>query len=236
MALILNIETATEVCSVALANEEGVLDYQENTEGKSHASLLTTFVDALLKNNNILPCHLDAIAVSSGPGSYTGLRIGVSAAKGLCYGANKPLLSIPTLQCMAYGFITQLSEDKKSEYKDAWLCPMIDARRLEVYMAFFDLTGDFRSEIRAEIIDENSFDQILGKRKILLFGNGSDKCKSIIHHPNAIFHQGFLPSAKDMTVLSQKDYENKKFMDVAYFEPYYLKDFVATVPKNKVLK
>ena len=236
MALILNIETATEVCSVALADEKGLKDHLVNTEGRSHAALLTTFVDTILKKNNILPDQLDAIAVSSGPGSYTGLRIGVSAAKGLCYGTGKPLLSIPTLQCMAYGFIGHIPEVQKHSYKDVWLCPMIDARRLEVYTAFFDMNGVFQSEISAAIIDEKSFNQVLTERKVIFFGNGSDKCKTIIQHSNAIFHEGFLPSAMDMAALSQQHYLEKKFMDVAYFEPFYLKDFVDTVPKNKVLK
>ena len=236
MALILNIETATEVCSVALADEKGLIDYRENTEGKSHAALLTTFVEALLQHNNILPNQLDAVAVSSGPGSYTGLRIGVSATKGICYGVNKPLLSLSTLQCMAHGFIKQLSVEQTIAYENAWFCPMIDARRLEVYTAFFDIRGNSQTEISAEIIDETSFIQVLDQRKIIFFGNGSDKCKDILLHSNAFFYPGFLTSAKDMIELSQKEYLKKNFMDVAYFEPYYLKDFVATIPKNKVLK
>ena len=173
MALILNVETATEICSVALSDVNGLVDFRENTEGKSHASLLTVFVEDILKKNNILPNQLDAVAVSSGPGSYTGLRIGVSAAKGLCYGTGKPLISISTLQCMVYGFINQLTDNKIDEYKDALLCPMIDARRLEVYTALFDINGNSQSEITAEIIQESSYNQILENRKILFFGNGS---------------------------------------------------------------
>jgi tRNA threonylcarbamoyladenosine biosynthesis protein TsaB len=235
MALILNIETATEICSVALSNEHGLVDFRENTEGMLHASLLTVFVEDILKKNNVLPKQLDAIAVSAGPGSYTGLRIGVSASKGLCYGINKPLISVSTMQSMAYGFINQLSENKRDEFSQAWLCPMIDARRLEVYTAFFDIKGEFQSEVTATIIDETSYNQIFKTRKVIFFGNGSDKCKEIIKNENALFVSGFTSSARDMIKLSQQNYDDQNFKDVAYFEPYYLKEFVATTPKNKVL-
>jgi tRNA threonylcarbamoyladenosine biosynthesis protein TsaB len=236
MALILNIETATEVCSVALTNAEGVVDFRENIEGRSHAALLTTFIDDIFHKNMIQPHQLYAIAVSSGPGSYTGLRIGVSVAKGLCYGANVPLIPISTLQSMAFGFIANLPDTLKNEHEDVLYCPMIDARRLEVYTALFNSQGAFQSSITAEIINENSFYHILAQKKVFFFGNGSDKCNGLIKHPNAIFYSGFYPSAKDMAKLSEQAYEEKKFTDIAYFEPYYLKDFIATTPKNKVLK
>jgi tRNA threonylcarbamoyladenosine biosynthesis protein TsaB len=235
MALILNIETATEVCSVAIATENGLVDYMENTEGRSHAALLTQFVEKILTKNNIVPNQLDAVAISSGPGSYTGLRIGVSAAKGFCFGADKPLISVSTLQIMFFSFLEGFNPEQAS-LENAWFCPMIDARRLEVYTAFFNRQGEFQSEITAEIIDENSFNDILSVRKIVFFGNGSDKCASIIKHPNAVFCSGVYPSAKNMVQLSEQKFKNKNFEDVAYFEPYYLKDFVATTPKNKVLK
>jgi tRNA threonylcarbamoyladenosine biosynthesis protein TsaB len=235
MALILNIETATEVCSVALATENGLVDYVENTEGRSHAALLTQFIEKILAKNNIIPSQLSAVAISSGPGSYTGLRIGVSAAKGLCFGADKPLISISTLQCMVYGLVEHLIMEQ-AEIENTWFCPMIDARRLEVYTAFFDSKGSPQSDISAVIIDENSFNQILSQRKVFFFGNGSEKCAEIINHPNAVFYKGIYPSAKNMIKLSEQKYQNKNFEDVAYFEPYYLKDFVATTPKNKVLK
>jgi len=236
MALILNIETATEVCSVALATDGKLIDYLENTEGKSHAALLTVFIEELLKKNKVSPKQLDAIAVSSGPGSYTGLRIGVSVTKGLCYGTSKPLIAVSTLQSMAIGFIHQLAAEQKSEFSNTWFCPMIDARRLEVYTALFDGKGEFQSEISAKIIDEASFGAIIREKKVVFFGNGSDKCKDIIKHPNAIFQSGFCASAKDMIGLSVQEFRRKNFKDVAYFEPYYLKDFVATIPRNKVLK
>jgi tRNA threonylcarbamoyladenosine biosynthesis protein TsaB len=235
MALILYIETATEVCSVALANEKGVVDFRENTEGRSHASLLTLFIEDILKAHNIPARQLDAVAVSSGPGSYTGLRIGVSAAKGICYGANVPLIAIPTLLSMACGFMARPSLFPEPG-ENAWYCPMIDARRLEVYTAFFDQRGVMQSEVSAQVIDENSFAGILSSRKVVFFGNGSDKCKEIITHPNAEFCPGFVPSAKNMVTTAEQRFREKKFEDVAYFEPYYLKDFIATVPKNKVLK
>jgi universal bacterial protein YeaZ len=236
MALILNIETATEVCSVALSQDDSLVDFRENTEGKSHASLLTLFVDDILKKNNLAVSQLDAVAVSAGPGSYTGLRIGISAAKGLCYGSGKPLVSVSTLQSMAYRFINQLTDVQKDDYKEALLCPMIDARRLEVYTALFDSSGNFQSGISAEIIDENSFAQTLKERKIVFFGNGSDKCQEVIRNNNAIFIKGIYPSAIDMKTLSLKEYNAQNFKDVAYYEPYYLKEFVATTPKNKVIK
>lgn len=237
MALILNLETATEVCSVALASEDGLVDYIENTEGRSHAALLTQFVEKILHRNHVTPSQLDAIAISSGPGSYTGLRIGVSAAKGLCFGAGKPLISVSTLQCIFFNLMEHITGEQKSEYENAWFCAMIDAKRLEVYTALFDSTGMPQTEITAEIVDEqHSFGHILSERKVVFFGNGSDKCHEIIKHANAVFRSGLYPSAKNMIGLSEQKFQNKEFEDVAYFEPFYLKDFVATTPKNKVLK
>jgi tRNA threonylcarbamoyladenosine biosynthesis protein TsaB len=232
MDLILNIETATEVCSVALADSKGLIDFQENTEGKSHAAMLTVLIENLLNKNKITLNQLDAVAVSMGPGSYTGLRIGVSVSKGICYGANKPLIAVPTLQSMTYGFIQKTGVSNRG----GWYCPMIDARRLEVFTAFFDDKLRFQSEISAEIIDENSFAEILSEREVFFFGNGSDKCEALLKHYNARFYSGFQASAKDMITLSENLFQQKEFKDVAYFEPYYLKDFVATILKNKVLK
>jgi tRNA threonylcarbamoyladenosine biosynthesis protein TsaB len=232
MGLILNIETATEVCSVALADEKGLIDFQENTEGKSHAAMLTVLIENLLNKNRITLHQLDAVAVSMGPGSYTGLRIGVSVCKGICYGVNKPLIAIPTLQSMTCGFIQKTGVSNRG----GWYCPMIDARRLEVFTAFFDDKLRFQSKISAEIIDENSFAEILSEREVYFFGNGSDKCAALLKHSNARFYRGFQASAKDMIPISEILFQQKEFKDIAYFEPYYLKDFVATIPKNKVLK
>jgi tRNA threonylcarbamoyladenosine biosynthesis protein TsaB len=194
--------------------------------------MLTVLIENLLNKNKIALHQLDAVAVSMGPGSYTGLRIGVSVSKGICYGANKPLIAVPTLQSMTCGFI------QKSGVKErgGWYCPMIDARRLEVFTAFFDDKARFQSNISAEIIDENSFADILSEREVYFFGNGSDKCADLLKHFNARFFSGFQASAKDMITLSEHLFQQKEFKDVAYFEPYYLKDFVATIPKNKVLK
>jgi tRNA threonylcarbamoyladenosine biosynthesis protein TsaB len=236
MALILNIETATDVCSVALGNESGLLRFKENNKGKSHAAILTVFIEELLRESKYTTQQLDAVAISMGPGSYTGLRIGTSVAKGICYGADRPLIAVPTLQSMAYGFSQKHEVMKHKEHVHSWLCPMIDARRLEVYTAFFNVNGDFQTNIKAEIINENSFADILNERKVLFFGNGSDKCRDTIKHKNALFYNGFEASAKDMIKLSHDLFEKDEFKDVAYFEPFYLKDFIATVPKKKVLK
>jgi tRNA threonylcarbamoyladenosine biosynthesis protein TsaB len=234
MAIILNIETAAEICSVALSNEDGVIDYRENMEGKSHASMLTVFIDDILKSNSIAIKDLSAVAISKGPGSYTGLRIGVSAAKGLCYGAEIPLIGISTLQIMAITFIHEYIT-KHTVNSTSLLFPMIDARRLEVYTAFFDIHGTIASGISAEIINETTYLQLLNDRVIYFFGNGSDKCKSLITHKNAHFINGIYPSARNMAKISMDLYKNKRFEDTAYFEPFYLKDFVATIPKNKVI-
>lgn len=232
MAIILNIETATELCSVALTDGTRLIGYRENNEGKSHASVLTVFIDDLLKTNRMVTADLSAVAVSMGPGSYTGLRIGVSVAKGICYGAGIPLIAIPTLQIMAL----EAEERLHPQLTDSdLLCPMIDARRLEVYTAFFNQQPDFISDIKAEIIHADSFSGLLTDHKIYFFGNGAAKCRNIITHPNAQFLEDISPSASKMAALSQKSFENAKFEDMAYFEPFYLKDFVATIAKNKVL-
>ena len=232
MPLILNIETSTNVCSVALCDDGEIISKRENNEGKSHASLLTVFIDEILKEVSVDIKKLDAIAVSKGPGSYTGLRIGVSVAKGLCYGADLKLISINTLQGMASGAILKYPELEENTL----LCPMIDARRMEVYSALFDSKGGFAREVKAEIIDENSFSEELDKQNILFFGDGSEKITNIIKHPNAKFIADFAPSAEYMTELSEKAFSENKFEDVAYFEPFYLKDFVATVPKKNIFK
>jgi tRNA threonylcarbamoyladenosine biosynthesis protein TsaB len=235
MNLFLNIETATEICSVALCNENEVIDYRENLDGKSHAALLTIFIDDILKKNHTEVKDLSAVAVSMGPGSYTGLRIGVSAAKGLCYGHSLPLIAIPTLQILSNQLIQCSGSLGIAISPDDLLCPMIDARRLEVYTALFDARGKFTTEVSAEIINETSFKKELANHKIYFFGNGAHKCKGILTHPNAWFLDGVFPSAKYMTELAKEAFVAKQFEDVAYFEPFYLKDFVATVAKNKVL-
>lgn len=231
MALILNIETATEVCSVAISKEGETVALLENTEGLQHASLLTVLIEKIFNESDYAIEDLDAVAVSMGPGSYTGLRIGVSAAKGIAYAGDLPLIAISTLQAMALGVA-----NSQEITENTWLCPMIDARRMEVYTAFFDSNNEQKKEISADIIDETSYQDELNKRKIVFFGNGAAKCKGKIKSGNALFIDDVKCSAKDLSELSYKAYTNKDFVDVAYFEPFYLKDFVATVPRKNIFK
>ena len=236
MSLILNIETATNVCSVALAKHGKLISLKESKQDKSHAELLTVFIENILNTNNLKASSLDAVAVSKGPGSYTGLRIGVSAAKGICYSINKPLIGISTLQAMAYGIINRkrVTVLNSSTHKhNTWFCPMIDARRQEVYSAFFDSKNQLKREVSADIIETNSYKDILDERAVIFFGNGSEKCKNILKSKNAFFLDNISPSAKNMLVLSEKAFNNKEFEDTAYFEPFYLKDFVAIPPKTR---
>lgn len=228
MALVLNIDTSTDVCSVAIAREGNVIALKENDEGFNHSILLGVYVDDLLKENDLTANDLDAVSVSMGPGSYTGLRIGVSLAKGICFGAGKPLIAVSTLEALANAVA-------RRENEEAFYCPMIDARRMEVYTAVYDREGNVVRDIHAEVIEENSFADVLSTRKVLFFGNGSDKVKGILKHPNAQFISGVATSAANMAEIAQRKFEAGEFEDVAYFEPFYLKDFVATVPKRKVL-
>ena len=228
MALILNIDTSTAVCSVALAKDGQTIALKENNEGLNHSVLLGTYVNEILQENNLTVAALDAVAVSMGPGSYTGLRIGVSMAKGLCYGAGKPLIAVPTLQALALSVANQYQEE-------ALYCPMIDARRMEVYTAFYNRSNHMVIDTKAEIIDENSFAELLATNVIYFFGNGSDIIKNTLTSPNARFISGIETSARNLAPLAEQAWQNKQFVDVAYFEPFYLKDFVATTPKKKVL-
>ena len=198
---------------------------------KSHAALLTTFISEVLEQAKKKPVQLDAISVSKGPGSYTGLRIGVSTAKGLAYGLNKPLLAVPTLDALASGFYKSI-EQKNQPF---FLCPLIDARRLEVYTALYDSKMACLKETHARIIDVDSFNSFLEKGTIYFFGTGAQKCQSLINHRNAVFVPEFHCSAAFLISPAFYLYKNKKFEDVAYFEPSYLKDFVTNVPKNKIL-
>jgi tRNA threonylcarbamoyladenosine biosynthesis protein TsaB len=228
LALILNIETATEVCSVALASEGKVVSCMEEPEGRNHALLLTTFIDSCLKQAGVKFADLDAIAVSKGPGSFTGLRIGVSTAKGLCYALDKPLISVNSLQSMAAVVIG------KGHHQNAdLLCPMIDARRMEVYMAIFNLKGEFVADTSAPIIDNKSFESYLNSKKVLFFGDGMQKCKELLNSSeNALFLDENSNSALGMIQFSENSYKIGQFESMAYFEPFYLKDFyVARQPE-----
>lgn len=224
MAIILNLETSTTNCSVSIGVNGEVETLKElNDSGYSHSENLHVFIKEILKEASFSFNDIDAIAVSKGPGSYTGLRIGVSSAKGLCFSLDKPLISIPTLESLA----RQLKVD------DGYILPLLDARRMEVYSAVFNKNYDVIRETKAEIINENSFSEFLEKDKVYFIGSGAEKCKNIISHPNAVFSNiSHAPSAKEMVKLTEKKFKINDFEDVAYFEPYYLKDFVTTKSKN----
>lgn len=230
MSLLLLIETATTSCSVALAHNGQTIALREIDQRNIHAEVITVYIDEVLRETNKQFVDLDAVAVSSGPGSYTGLRIGVSTAKGLCFSLDKPLITIETLSAMAHGFINR-GGIKITD--STLLCPMIDARRMEVYTALFDSMGNELKPTSAEIIDESSFADILNKKKIIFFGDGAPKCNdTLANQPNAVFAESFVNSARDLLVPAIQKLNNKAFADVAYFEPYYLKDFIAGVKKQ----
>ena len=222
--LILCLETATKVCSVALGQNGKLLALKESAEEKfSHAENLTLYIEEVCKQVKVSLKDIDAVAVSKGPGSFTGLRIGVSAAKGLCYALNKPLIAINSLESMAVGCIELLTSNFKPL---PFFCPMIDAKRMEVYCAVYDGKLKEIKKTSAEIIEENSFVDLLKANKIIFFGDGAEKCKSKITHQNAVFENKFSPSAQFMIPIAEKFFLENKFEDVAYFEPFYLKDFV----------
>ncbi len=218
MALILNLETATTNCSVSIAKEGSILVVKEHdTPNYSHSEQLHVFIQEVLKEASLSIEDLDAVAVSKGPGSYTGLRIGVSAAKGLCFALNIPLISIPTLSNMA-----EQARNSKMDY----IIPVLDARRMEVYSAVFDNSLSQVRETRAEIIDQDSFQEYIPKGRVLLVGSGAEKCKAPLVHLNVVFDTAAVPSSKEMCQPSFNKFKEKDFEDVAYFEPYYLKDFM----------
>jgi tRNA threonylcarbamoyladenosine biosynthesis protein TsaB len=233
MAFILNLETSTAVCSVSVTGDGKVLSFREQLDAKSHAAQLAPFIDEVLKESGLKAQNLSAIAVSKGPGSYTGLRIGVSTAKGIAYALNVPLIAIDTLYSMASGFVENHPELKNSP--DHYLCPMIDARRMEVYSAVYNSQLKEYRQIKAEVIHEDSFLPLLHVKTIHFFGDGALKCKDIIRSETAFFHGGFHPSAKFMGKIAENRYTKGLFENLAYFEPFYLKDFVTTVPVNKLL-
>jgi tRNA threonylcarbamoyladenosine biosynthesis protein TsaB len=225
MSLILQIETATTSCSVALAKDGAVLGFKQVNERNLHAEVITRFIEEIIAAAGFNYSDLNAIAVSCGPGSYTGLRIGISTAKGLCFALDKPLIAIETLDAMASGLINM---NEYREKDNLLLCPMIDARRMEVYTALFTTRGIKVKPTTASIIDENSFDDLLKENEILFFGDGAEKCFNVLNkNPNASFLPGFVNSATCLTQMAAEKFANKQFEDVAYFEPYYLKDFIA---------
>jgi len=224
MGMILNLETTTTNCSVSLAKNGVILAMKElNSANFSHAEKLHLFIEDVSKESGVNLATLDAISVSKGPGSYTGLRIGVSAAKGLCFALNKPLISIATLKSMA----SQLEVKEES-----FIIPVLDARRMEVYSAVFNAKLNQVRETRAEVIDENSFTDFTGAEHVHFLGSGAEKIKPILGDTQSTYHTHIVPSAKEMAKLSDEKFKNKDFEDVAYFEPFYLKDFVLQTKKK----
>ena len=222
MEIIILIETSTSLCSVALAEDGAVTAYRESSAPKAHASLTAVFVQEVLQERGVTLSDCDAVCVSKGPGSYTGLRVGVSTAKGLCFGSGRPLLAVGTLDTLV--------AQAEGEYK--YIIPMIDARRMEVYACVFE-NGAQITETEPVIVDENSFAEYLEQGPCLFIGDGAGKCADVIKHPNAQFCQ-CNPKASAMLSPAMKAYNEKRFEDVAYFEPFYLKEFVATVSKKKL--
>ena len=227
MSTILHIETSTNVCSVAVSEDSQVIFQQDDHSGLGHAEKLGTMVDEALSftDNHAIP--FDAVAVSCGPGSYTGLRIGVSMAKGICYGRNLKLIAVPTLELLCVPVLL-----REIPEEDALLCPMLDARRMEVYAGIYDRALKPVREIGADVVTEETYKDYLDKQPVYFFGNGAAKCMETINHPNAHLIEGIDPLAKWMQPLAERRLLNEQFEDVAYFVPYYLKDFVAKMPKK----
>jgi tRNA threonylcarbamoyladenosine biosynthesis protein TsaB len=228
MSCILNIETSTDVCSVAVSQDGACLYYDEDRTGPNHAEKLGVFVDQAMSFADSHAIPFDAVAVSCGPGSYTGLRIGVSMAKGVCAGIDLKLIAVPTLELLCVPVLLGHQEIEDN----ALLVPMIDARRMEVYAGVFDRALRPVREVGADIVDENTYREWLDRGPVYFFGNGAAKCMSVINHPNAHLIEGVVPEAKWMFPLAEKRIAREQYEDVAYFVPYYLKDFVSKKPKS----
>ncbi len=228
--LILHIETSTTVCSVA-ASENGVCLIQKiHTEGMNHAKLLSVFIDEIIQYLKAEHKKIDAVALSRGPGSYTGIRIGTATAKGLCYGLDVPLIALDTLRIMTVAALEKIDNIQA----DDLLCPMIDARRMEVYDEVFTPELNSVVPVKAHIIDENAFVEQLATSKMYFFGDGAAKCQTAITHPNAHFVADVYPEAQYMIALAESKYRANAFEDIAYFDPFYLKEFQATTPKKQL--
>ncbi|HOW10590.1 MAG TPA: tRNA (adenosine(37)-N6)-threonylcarbamoyltransferase complex dimerization subunit type 1 TsaB [Bacteroidales bacterium] len=232
--MILCLETSTPLCSVALCDNSGVVALRESNDGKSHASLLTVFIDELLTEAGIGAADLEAVAVSRGPGSYTGLRIGVSAAKGIAYAASVPMIGVDTTLSMFHG-VSEIAEKKSLTGNSTLFVPMLDARRMEVYYSIYTGNGETYREVSAEVIDENSFSDIPADSRLVFFGDGASKCRVILEGPDKIFIENFRISAAHMYKPAFKAFRERRFEDTAYFEPFYLKDFIASRPKKNIL-
>ncbi len=230
MANILNIETSTAVCSVALGADGQVLEHHENYDGQTHATLLSAYIQDVMRYVRAREMKLDAVAVSIGPGSYTGLRIGLSEAKGLAYGLDIPLIAVNTLQLLTVSTMFNHVLDD-----DVLYAPMIDARRMEVYTAVYNAALQAIVKPQPLILDCDSFSSVLAGNKVVFMGDGSDKARQVIKHRNAQFVDRVKPVALDMIALSERAFRQQDFADVAYSTPFYLKEFQATVPRNKVL-
>lgn len=234
MSLILCIETGTDICSVGLSRDGELISLRESDEGRDHARNVALFVDELLRENDIAAEELSAVAVGMGPGSYTGLRIGVSFAKGLCYGLQIPLVAVGSLDSM----VQVAREDHEAgiidvdNWNDAVLCPMVDARRMEVYTQMFDTQGQPLNEVKAEIVTEESFKEWRNERQLVIFGNGAAKCREVLNDATYI---NVTPSARGLAVLAHQRFEAGQTEDIAYFEPFYLKDFIIIPSKKKLL-
>ena len=231
MSCILHIETSTNVCSVAVSEDSHVIFQQEDHSGPNHAEKLGSMVDEALSftDNHAIP--FDAVAISCGPGSYTGLRIGVSMAKGLCYGRDLKLIAVPTLELLCVPVLLR----EMIQEEDALLCPMLDARRMEVYAGIYDRALKPVREIRADIVDGNTYKTFLDAHPVYFFGNGAQKCMEAIAHPNAHYIDGIEPLAKWRQPLAERRLLNNQTEDVAYYVPFYLKDYVAKMPKNPLI-
>ncbi len=234
MSLILCIETGTDICSVGLARDGELVSLRESDEGRDHAKNVAVFIDELLRENGVAAEELSAVAVGMGPGSYTGLRIGVSFAKGLCYGLQIPLVAVGSLDSM----VQVAREDYEAgiidveRWEDAVLCPMVDARRMEVYTQMFDAKGKSLNEVKAEIVTEGSFADWRSERPFVIFGNGAAKCQEVLSDAILI---NVTPSARGLAALAHQRFEAGQTEDIAYFEPFYLKDFIVIPSKKKLL-
>ena len=234
MSLILCIETGTDICSVGLSRDGELISLRESDEGRDHARNVALFVDELLRENDIAAEELSAVAVGMGPGSYTGLRIGVSFAKGLCYGLQIPLVAVGSLDSMVQ--VAREAHDAGiidvDNWDDAVLCPMVDARRMEVYTQLFDAQGQPLNEVKAEIVTEESFKEWRNERQLVIFGNGAAKCREVLSDATYI---NVTPSARGLAALAHQRLEAGQTEDIAYFEPFYLKDFIIIPSKKKLL-
>lgn len=226
MSVILSLETSTKVCSVSVFKDGQPLAYAETLIEKSHAEKITLLIEQVMQNARLVLADIDAVAISKGPGSYTGLRIASSTAKGLVYALEKKFIAVDTLQSMAYGF----------KGLGAMVCPMIDARRMEVYCAVYNSENTLLSPVEAKVIEGNVFEELMTNNTLIFCGDGAAKCKSLIQHSSAVFIDDVYPSAKNIGYVASEMYEKGEFADPVSFEPYYLKEFFFTKPKNQVLQ